>query len=95
MRNQTINLSSINYFRIYRKVVGNVVEVVCSATWQNDHACQFYLYNFSLQFAWAPARVAIACSYFFVATNILSNSQLAGTSLRYVPYQVVLFSTMW
>ena len=61
---------------------------------ESGHACQFYLYNFSLLFAWAPARVASACSYFFVATNILSNSQLAGTSLLYVLYQVVLFSTM-
>jgi hypothetical protein len=61
---------------------------------ESGHACQFNRYNFSLQFAWAPGRVAIAGSYFFVATNILSNSQLAGTSLRYVLYQVVLFSTM-
>ena len=44
---------------------GFVDEVVCSVTWQTDHACQFYHYNFSLQFAWAPARVAIAGSYFF------------------------------
>ena len=61
---------------------------------ESGHACQFYRYNFSLLFAWAPARVASACSYFFVATNILSNSQLAGTSLLYVLYQVVLISTM-
>jgi hypothetical protein len=31
---------------------------------------------------------------FFAATNILSNSQLAGTSLSSVLYQVVEFSTM-
>ena len=43
---------------------------------QSGHACQLYRYNLSLQFAWAPARVAIACSYYFVATSILSNSQL-------------------
>ena len=32
-------------------------------------------------FAWAPARVAIFCSYFFEATNILSNSQLSTHKL--------------